>query len=65
MDRLKQLFDYQRFALNPLLQKQIEGVYRRYLSRGEVLSDDELDVAAAGELRTYQDRKPHEAGGTM
>ena len=33
MDELRQLFDYQRFARNPRLQKQIDSVYRRYLSQ--------------------------------
>ena len=49
MDELRQLFDYQRFARNPRLQKQIDSVYRRYLSQEEALPDDALDVAAAGE----------------
>ena len=49
MDELRRLFDYQRFARNSRLQKQIDSVYRRYLSQGEALSDEELDLAAAGE----------------
>lgn len=47
MDELRQLFDYQRFARNPRLQKQLDSVAQRYL--GEALPDDALDVAAAGE----------------
>ena len=47
MDELRQLFDYQRFARNPRLQKRLDSVAQRYL--GEALPDDALDVAAAGE----------------
>lgn len=49
MDELRKLFDYQRFARNPRLQGQLDSVYRRYLAQGEALSDEELDMAAAGE----------------
>ena len=60
MDEIRALFDYQRFARNPQLQKQIDSVYRRYF--GEALSDDELDVAAAGESWMKDKKEPPEAG---
>ena len=64
MDELKQLLDYQRFAWNPRLQKQIDSVYQRYLAQGKALSDDLLDVAAAGEPWTKDPhQKPPGAGG--
>lgn len=61
MDKIRALFDYQRFARNPRLQKQIDSVYRRYLSQGEAVSDDELDVAAAGEP-WMKEKEPPGAG---
>lgn len=63
MDELRQLFDYQRFARNPRLQRQLDSVYRRYLSQGEALSDEALDVAAAGEPWTKDAKEPPGAGG--
>ena len=63
MDELRQLFDYQRFARNPRLQRQIDSVYRRYLSQEEALTDDALDVAAAGEPWTKDAKEPPGAGG--
>ena len=45
--QLYQIFDLQRFAVNPRLQKVIDSVHQRAQSRE--LSDEELDmVAAAG-----------------
>ena len=58
MDEIRALFDYQRFSQNPRLQRQIDSVYKRYLSQGEALSDDLLDVAAAGEPWTKDTQKP-------
>ena len=66
MDRsLKKLFDYQRFAREPHLEKLIADVDRRYADTGIVpLEDDALAyVAAAGapeaELaRRKKERKP-------
>ena len=49
MDVLKELFEYQRFEPNHRLQEQIDAVYRRYFSEAQALSDDALDIAAAGE----------------
>lgn len=54
MDTLKELFEYQRFAENPRLQRQIDAVARRVLATGQALADDELELAAAGEAQ--QDR---------
>ena len=46
-DKLRKLFDYQKFDENESLQKVIDGVKAR--SRFVVLSDEALDnVAAAG-----------------
>ena len=58
MDEIRALFDYQRFSPNPQLQRRIDSVYKRYLSQGEALSDDLLDVAAAGEPWTEDPQKP-------
>lgn len=48
MERLKKIFDYQRFEKNKKLQSQIDDVYNRYFTSGTELSDEELDVSAAG-----------------
>ena len=64
MDEIRVLFDYQRFAQNPRLQKQIDSVCRRYLSKEEALPDDALDVAAAGEPWRKDTKEPPGAGGT-
>jgi len=53
MDRIRNLFDYQRFARNPNLQALFDATRLRYLSGGVELPDEILDVAAAGELRTF------------
>lgn len=50
MKSLRTLFEYQKFAPNARLQSRISAVEERYLSGGAALSDDMLDVAAAGEL---------------
>ena len=46
MDQLKQIFEYQRFACDPKLQKEIDKVCRKYFA--EEIGDDELNVSAAG-----------------
>lgn len=63
MDEIRALFDYQRFSQNPRLQRQIDSVYKRYLSQGEAISDDLLDVAAAGEPWAKDKKEPPGAGG--
>lgn len=65
MDRIKELFDYQRFKKNAKLEAHIEDVYARYLSGGAELADDELElVAAAGEPQPPIDEKPDGANGS-
>ncbi len=47
-NKLKKLFEYQKFEKNAKLEALIAGTHSRY---GEVLSDDDLEmVAAAGEI---------------
>ncbi len=66
MDRsLKKLFDYQRFARDPHLEKLIEDTERRYAGAGIVPLEDEAltRVAAAGSpeaelARRKNGRKP-------
>ena len=55
---LFQLFDYQRFENDPQLQSVIDGVESAY---GAELSDDELQVSAAGEL--YRKKRTDGGGG--
>ena len=55
MKRLKSLFEYQKFKPNVGLQSKIKAVTAKYMSGGAELTDDELNVAAAGEI---QPRKP-------
>ncbi|MCR5296845.1 MAG: hypothetical protein K6E17_05505 [Clostridiales bacterium] len=45
--KLKQLFDYQKFAGNRELQQVIDSVHARYTARELALEDMEM-VAAAG-----------------
>ena len=54
MADLRSLFEYQKFSQNESLKKKIDEVTRKYMSGGIELSDDELDVAAAGDV--YQER---------
>lgn len=49
MDRLKLLFDYQEFRQNRKIKAVTDEVYKKYLQKPEKLSDEELDVSAAGE----------------
>lgn len=47
-NKLKKLFEYQKFEKNAELDALIAGAHSRY---GEALSDDDLEmVAAAGEI---------------
>ncbi len=47
-NKLKKLFEYQKFEKNAKLDALIAGTHSRY---GEALSDDDLEmVAAAGEI---------------
>lgn len=62
MDRLKGLFEYQRFAGNKKLSGQIEAVRLEYFG-GMEIADDELDLSAAGDmdsLRLVAERKKYE-----
>ncbi len=46
-EKLRKLFDFQRFAMNPMLQNVIDETYSRI--EKTILSDDEMElVAAAG-----------------
>ena len=48
-NRLKDLFDFQKFEPNADLQSIIDSVHARYSSTARMLTDDEADwVAAAG-----------------
>ncbi len=49
MKNLRELFEYQKFNPNPHLQAKIDEITGKYLSNGIELSDDELNVAAAGD----------------
>ncbi len=51
MKRLKNLFEYQKFKPNAGLQVKINAVTAKYMSGGAELTDDELNVAAAGEIQ--------------
>ncbi len=51
MKRLKSLFEYQKFKPNAGLQAKINAVTAKYMSGGAELTDDELNVAAAGEIQ--------------
>ena len=53
---LRELFDIQRFACDPVLQSVIDGVETRYAEKSDKpdkreLSINELDIAAAGQPR--------------
>ena len=49
MDKLRELFGYQRFAQDARLQRIIDSVCERYLNDVEELDDSSLDVSAAGD----------------
>lgn len=48
-NKLRELFEYQRFAGNTRLQALLDDTCARWPGQGEALDDDMLDVAAAGE----------------
>ena len=49
-NKLSRLFDYQKFASNPDLEKVIRGVEEKYSLNKQALFDDDLEfVAAAGD----------------
>ena len=50
MRDLRMLFEYQKFKPNSRLQSKIDAVAEKYLSDGVELADDDLNVAAAGDL---------------
>ena len=50
-NKLKRLFDFQRFEKNPRLEKLVEETESRCARNGRELSDEDLDrVSAAGDL---------------
>lgn len=49
MRDIRALFEYQKFNPNVRLQAKIDMVAEKYLTGGVELSDDDLDVVAAGE----------------
>ncbi|MBQ7486607.1 MAG: hypothetical protein IJT77_03840 [Clostridia bacterium] len=57
--RLTHLFDYQRFALNPVLQSMIDRTESRY-GIYELADDDLADLAAAGAPRMMSPRHGEE-----
>ena len=50
MKDIRMLFEYQKFKPNNRLQSKIDAVTETYLSDGVELADDDLNVAAAGDL---------------
>ncbi len=57
-NRLKQLFEYQKFEQNPKLDKVIRETDMRY---PEKLSDDELEMVAAAGNPNIRQQKPNNA----
>ena len=53
--KLKQLFDFQKFAGNPELQSVIDSVHSRYQTRE--LNMDEMDMVFAAGMPHLPDRK--------
>lgn len=58
MREIRMLFEYQKFKPNSRLQSKIDAVTEKYLSDGVELADDDLNVAAAGDL--HQSEPPLE-----
>ena len=54
MREIRTLFEYQKFKPNSRLQSKIDAVTEKYLTGGVELADDDLNVAAAGDLRTSE-----------
>lgn len=61
MSLLRTLFDYQRFAQNPVLEAQIQLTADKYCSSAQGIPDNLLDLAAAGEITQ---NRPFNTGGT-
>ncbi|MBQ7581322.1 MAG: hypothetical protein IJU25_00725 [Lachnospiraceae bacterium] len=53
-NRLKQLFEYQKFEQNPKLEKVIRATETRF---PEELSDDELEMVSAAGTRGLQHKE--------
>ncbi len=55
--RLKQLFDFQKIAKNKHLENIIEDIEAKYnrKSKKNLLSDDDLDIFAAGDVYPEKD----------
>lgn len=60
MKNIRTLFEYQMFDSNRHLQKKIDKITEKYLSAGTELEDDELNVAAAGEVHQSATLPPEE-----
>ena len=57
-NKLRELFDFQKFEQNADLQSVIDAVHARYSSTARMLTDDEADwVAAAGMPDTDRKQK--------
>lgn len=55
---LTQLFEYQRFAENPELQRMIQSAEDRYMKRRQVLEDDEVEMVAAAGMAVGRQASP-------
>ena len=58
MKDIRMLFEYQKIQPNCRLQSKIDSIAEKYLSDGVELADDDLNVAAAGDL--HQSEPPLE-----
>ena len=59
-NRLKNLFDYQRFEKNKELQRIINGVLDRHDSSAVLLTDSQLSFAAGGKVMDRNLEKKNE-----
>lgn len=57
---LTQLFEYQRFAENPELQRMIQSTQDRYMKRRQVLDDNEVEMVAAAGMATGRQASPEQ-----
>ncbi|MCR4907681.1 MAG: hypothetical protein K5985_02555 [Lachnospiraceae bacterium] len=57
VERLRNLFDFQRFERNPGLQRHISAVEKKY-KVGDILSDDALEMVSAGKCEFNIINKP-------
>ena len=55
---LTQLFEYQRFAENPELQRMIQSTQDRYMKKRQVLDDDEVEMVAAAGMAAGRQASP-------